>query len=307
MKVVVTGARGFVGQALMPSLARAGWEAEGVGRQVLGSIGPETDWTPHLVGATAVVHLAGMVHVMHEPTPAEIAAFARVNTEGTEKLAYDAAGAGVKRLLYLSTSKVMGDLDSMRPLTEEDPPDPQGPYSHSKLEAEIRLRAISRETGLECVILRPPLVYGPGVKGNLLSLLRLCERPLPLPFKSVDNRRSLISIHNLSDAIVHSLSHPSAAGLTAFVKDASDLSTSDLVSHLRRGMDMPPRLVPIPGSVLSAGLKVVGRREMAIRLLGSFRLDDSLFRNTVDWSPPQFVDEGLAQMARWFSGRERAV
>ncbi len=302
MKVVVTGSNGFVGQTLTSHLAREGWQTAELGRREVGNIGPETDWMARLAGADAVIHLAAMVHVMHEPTPEEAAGFHTVNALGTEKLALDAGRAGVRRLVFLSTSKVMGDRDPGRPFTEADHPAPGDPYTRSKLEGEERLRTAAAASGLEFVILRPPLVYGPGVKANFLSLLRLCASPWPLPLESVANERSFISVDNLCDAIVRCVSAPSAAGLTAFVRDGTDLSTPQLITNLRREMSRPVRLVPVPSSILKAATRLLGRTETATRLLDSFRFDDSLFRRTLDWSPPQTAAEGLSQVARWFVG-----
>jgi len=303
MKIAVTGAHGFVGRTLMPTLANTGWEPVGVGRRDVGPIGPTSDWGPVLRGAEIVVHLAAMVHVMHKPTSEESAAFFAVNTQGTEKLARDAVKAGVRRLVFLSSAKVMGDQDPGRPFAEGDAPDPGDAYANSKLRAEEGLRRVGSEMGLEIAILRPPLVYGPEVKGNFLRLLGLCAHRWPLPFKSVRNGRSLISVRNLSHAIAQCVEVESAAGITAFVSDGVDLSTPELIAALRGGMNRPAGLVPMPPGVLSGSLRAMGRGELSTRLLSSFRLDDTLIRRSLAWSPPQPPEEGLAEVARWFIDR----
>ncbi len=307
MRVAVTGANGFVGTALMPSLGAAGLAPIAVGREQVGDIGPDTDWKPSLDGVDAVVHLAALVHVMHAATPEDSARFNVVNAEGTEKLARDAARSGVRRLVFLSTSKVMGDRDHGRPLAETDEPMPRDAYARSKLAAEDCLRAVAEETALEFVIIRPPLVYGPGAKGNFLSLLRLCDSPWPLPLKSIENKRSLVSLTNLCDAICRCVIEPAASGLSAFVTDGVDISTPELVETLRSGMGRSAHLLPFPTRALAIGLNLVRRGAMAERLLGSFSVDGAALRETVAWTPPQLQRTALRETAASFAGRRRNV
>jgi len=331
--VLLTGATGFVGRALIPALTAAGfqvraavrgsfppsgrfpWE-EGSSTRTperrsvelirIDDIGPATRWNEALAGMDAVVHLAARVHVMAEAMPDGLAAYRRVNVEGTEGLALAAAAAGVRRFVFLSTIKVNGEATRTRPFTESDPPAPQDAYARSKGEAEQALRRIGAQTGMEVVILRPPLVYGPGVKGNFLSLLKIVARGVPLPLGSVKNRRSLIYVGNLADAIVKCLEHPAAAGETFLVRDAEDLSTPELVHRLARALGVAPRLIPVPPSWLVLGGRWLGRGAAVERLAGSLTVDDSRIRDALGWHPPYSLDEGLEATGRWYRERGRS-
>ncbi|WP_235893081.1 UDP-glucose 4-epimerase family protein [Pelomicrobium methylotrophicum] len=331
--VLVTGATGFVGRALIPALTAAGFEvraavrgscppagrflwAEGSGARAperrsvelirIDDIGPATRWNEALAGVDAVVHLAARVHVMEASAREAIAEYRRVNTAGTERLALAAAAAGVRRFVFLSTIKVNGEATRARPFAESDPPVPQDPYARSKWEAEQALHRIGAQTGMEVVILRPPLVYGPGVKGNFLSLLKIVARGVPLPLGSVKNRRSLIYVGNLADAIVKCLEHPAAAGETFLVRDAEDLSTPELVRRLACALGVAPRLIPVPPSWLVLGGRWLGRGAAVERLAGSLAVDDSRIRDALGWHPPYSVDEGLEATGRWYRERARS-
>ena len=245
MRVLVTGATGFIGRHMCPALLAAGHDVsvavrrkdfpdmpEAAAFHVVPDIGPKTDWTEALAGAEAVVHLAARAHVTEEPAADSAAEFHRVNAEGTASLAAAAAAAGVRRFLYLSSSRAAGERTGDRPFSESDPPKPKDAYGTSKWDGEKALLDIASQSGLEAVILRPPLVYGPGVKGNFLRLLKLCRLGPPLPFAAVNNRRSFIYVGNLADAAVHCLGAEEAAGETYFVRDGEDMSTPDLIRRL---------------------------------------------------------------------------
>jgi nucleoside-diphosphate-sugar epimerase len=273
MRVLVTGPGGFVGRALVPRLEAHGHRVVRAGRREVGEIGPATRWP--LEGVEAVVHLAAQVH---DPDAAP-ETFDRVNRQATIGLARAAAAAGIPRFVFLSTAKVMGER-SERPLRESDPPRPEGPYAVSKLAAEAALPA-------HAVVLRPPLVHGPGVGANFRALLRLCRSGLPLPFAGLENRRSLIAVGNLADAILRCLEAPGARGVY-HVRDG-DFSTPELVAELRRARGMAPRLFRIPRGLL---------RVAPAALVGSLQLDDGAFRRDFGWAPPVPAAAALAETAR---------
>ena len=228
------------------------------GEQLIGELDSDTNWTVALNGVDAVVHLAARVHVMHDRRRFPQQAFHRVNALGTVRLAEQAAAAGVKRLVFLSSIKVNGE-GSPVPYRETDPPAPQDPYAISKWEAEQGLHDIAARTGLEVVILRPPLVYGPGVKANFRRLMNAVRKGIPLPFGSIDNRRSLLYLGNLVDAIRVCIEHPAAANKTYLISDGEDVSTPDLVRRLARAMNRPARLLAVPPALLTAAGNAVGQ------------------------------------------------
>jgi len=311
MRVLVTGATGFVGWPLCQDLARRGWQVraavrnqarlpEGCEHCIVGDIGPATDWTEALEGVDAVAHLAARVHVMRERAEDPLASFRRTNVEGTLRLAGAAARAGVGRLVFLSSVKALADASPDGPLTDSSSPNPQDPYGISKYEAEAGLREIANQFHLEVVILRPPLVYGPGVKGNLRALLKLVDRRVPLPLGAVRNQRSLLGLGNLVDAIGLGLSHPAAPGGAFLLCDGDDLSTAELVRRLGAALGRRTALFPVPVSLLKLGAGCVGRAAEARRLLNSLTVDDRPIRQELEWKPPFTVDEGLAEMVAWF-------
>lgn len=316
MKVLVTGASGFVGRGLCPVLVEQAHEVVAVLRSasaiempkqleaypspaIVGSIGPETNWQPLLKGVHAVVHLAARVHVMRDAASDPLSVFRSVNTAGTLNLARQSAAAGVKRFVFVSSIKVNGE-GRESPYTESDPPGPQDAYAISKWEAEQGLREIESATGMEVVVLRPPLVYGPGVGANFLRLMRMVEKRRPLPFGRVENRRSLLYLGNFTDAIRLCLEHPAAAGKTYLLSDGEDVSSADLVRRLARAMKRPARLLPVPASWLRTAGALAGRSAEMDRLLGSLAVDSSQIRRELGWRPPFSMEDGLGQTVAYF-------
>ena len=302
-KVLVTGATGFVGRPVCDQLSARGCmvapavrDVSGLPNEVVtGDIGPLTDWSDALTGCNSVVHLAARVHVMRKTAVVPANAYAAVNTAGTLNLALQAATAGVRRFVFLSSIKVNGEetIAGCR-FGPADAPSPQDAYATSKADAEAGLRSIASATSMECVIVRAPLVYGPGVKGNFAEMMRAVARGLPLPFGAVtDNRRSLVGLDNLVDLIVTCIDHPAAANQTFLVSDGEDLSTADLLRRLGAAMGKPARLLNIPPALLGAAAAFIGKRAVAQRLLGNLQVDISHTCRTLGWKPPISVDEGL--------------
>jgi nucleoside-diphosphate-sugar epimerase len=308
MRVLVTGASGFVGKRLCEELTARGIpfigtsRAGGNGLRGVGELAAGTEWSSVLDGVTAVVHLAARVHVMSETEIDPVEAFRRVNVDGTVNLARQAVKAGVRRFVFVSSVKVNGEATTSAPFSVNDTPVPQDPYGVSKHEAEIALWKLARETGLEVVVVRPPLVYGPGVKANFRNLMRAISRGIPLPVGSVSNRRSMIALDNLVDFLVAAVSHDNAAGHTFLVSDGEDISTAMLVRKLAAAMHRSPRLIPVPIAVLRAIGAVTGKSGAIDRLTGSLQIDDSPCRQLLGWTPPVSVDRGIdATVAHFLS------
>ena len=301
---LVTGASGFIGSHLMRELQRRGLPARGVSRQALPgltripSYGPDCDWREHLNGIRTVVHLAARVHVMHETANDPLAQFRHANVAATANLARQAAAAGVKRFVFLSSIKVNGErTEPGKPFTADDPPHPQDPYGVSKAEAEAALREIGRETGLEIVIIRPPLVYGQGVGGNFRSLMRWAARGVPSIFRKVKNRRSLVYVGNLCDLVITTLTHPNAANRTFLVSDGEALSTHELLATLTSAFGRKPRSIPVSPAALRLLGSLAGRRPVVERLLDSLEVEISTTRETLSWKPPFTCSAGLRATA----------
>ncbi len=306
-KVLVTGGTGFLGSALLRKLMDAGQPViapvrvaliepvASVAWPVVGNIDSETRWQEILSGVDVVIHSAARVHVMDEHEEDPITAFRAVNVEGTLNLARQAASAGVRRFVFISSIKVNGEqTDDRPPFSPEDTPSPEDPYGISKREAEDGLRAMAQETGMEVVIIRPPLVYGPGVKGNFRSLIKLAGFPLPLPLGGIYNRRSLVYLGNLVDFLLHAAEHPAAANQTFLVSDGDDLSTTDLLRSVRKALGRPGLLIPVPGRWLWKATELLGQGAIGQRLCGSLQVDISKNERLLGWKPPYSVAEGLA-------------
>jgi nucleoside-diphosphate-sugar epimerase len=311
MRVLVTGATGFVGRTLAKELrARTGYSVHTSVRRSNHSVdglaqstfvcelAPETDWTQVVSGTDVVVHTAARVHVMNDKAVDPPAEFRRVNVDGTLNLARQAASAGVRRFVFISSIKVNGEVTlAGHPFAADDVPAPQDAYGISKLEAEQGLKQIAVETGMAVVVIRPPLVYGPGVRANFQTLLRTVAWGLPLPLGSVDNRRSLVALDNLVDFIVTCIDHPRAANQTFMVSDGEDISTPELIRRMAHAMGRPARLIPMPVWLLKAGATMLGKRDMVQRLLGSLQVDIEKASRLLDWRPPISLDQGLKKVA----------
>ncbi|MDO8773730.1 MAG: SDR family oxidoreductase [Burkholderiaceae bacterium] len=304
--ILVTGATGFVGSALIARLAHEGIETRacvrrdnasmpnGVHTVQVGDLTADADWSHALTGVGVIVHAAARVHVMDDTATDPMAEFRRVNVQGTLLLARQAAAAGVRRFVFISSIKVNGEATKLGiPFSADDFPAPLDPYGVSKMEAEQGLREIAGQTGMEVVIIRPPLVYGPGVKANFAALMRAVQRGWPLPLGAVHNQRSLVALDNLVDFIVTCITHPQAANQTFLVSDGRDLSTTELVRGMAHAAGVPARLVPVPVWALQAGAALLGKGDAVQRLCGNLQVDISKARSLLGWVPPISVDEGL--------------
>ncbi|MBT9551213.1 MAG: SDR family oxidoreductase [Hydrogenophaga sp.] len=302
--IAVTGASGFVGRALCASmrtqgrtvvpLVRTADQTHPAGARAIGDIGPDTDWTHALRGVDCVVHCAARVHVVHDEHPDPLGAFRRVNVDGTRALAMAAAAAGVRRLVFVSSLKVHGEQTLPgAPFHARSTPAPQDAYGQSKWEAEQALWAVSATTGLEIVVVRPPLVYGPGAKANFLRLMQWVARGLPLPLGGIHNRRSLLALDNLTDLLQICIDHPAAAGQTLLASDDHDMSTPELIRGLATAMGRPARLLPVPVSWLRLAGRLTGQTPQIERLTGSLQVDIGHTREVLSWTPPWTVQQAL--------------
>ncbi len=317
IRVLVTGADGFIGRAVCIALAEGGHHVVAgtrSGRVVasarenrrLGDLGHPEGMERWVSNIDAIVHLAARVHIMTEKSSDPLAEYRRVNVEGTRYLAEAAEREGVRRLVFLSTAKVNGDATTGRPFSGADLPNPQDSYGKSKWEAEQLLAEIGSRGRLETVVLRVPLVYGPGVRANFLSLLRLCDTHFPLPFGAItDNRRSLIYVGNLASAIAKALQHPNAAGKTFLVSDGAAVSTAELVRTMRAALERPARLLSISPGLLRLTLSLVGKAAVADRLTGSLEIDNGAIVKALGWHAPWAVQAGIAATAAWYRSTPR--
>ncbi len=324
-KVLVTGANGFVGRATCTALADLDIPVRRAVRSLppeasppvqwredisraqetcrVGDIGESTDWSKALDGIGVVVHLAAHVHVMKKSGARALAEFHRVNTAGTEQLARAAVKAGVRRFVYLSSVGVHGRSTNGRPFTEADVPHPHDAYTMSKWEAEQKLRTIANDSALEIVILRPPIVYGPGEPGNFVRLVQLVDSGLPLPLEAASARRSLIYVRNLVNAIITCVQHPGAAGQTFLVSDGEDISTRELVCRIADALGRRTTLIPLPLGCLRVLGRLTGKSKQLNSLLGSLVIDSSRIRRELAWSPPCSMSDGLRATADWYLAR----
>jgi len=311
MKILVTGAGGFVGRALCRDLLERNCDVRAAVRDLAraGDLGCEVVCVPDIAAPAAwdgalkdvsvIVHLAARVHVMKDTASNPLAAFRAVNVAGSVALARAAADAGVRRLVYVSSIKVNGEATNGERFSECDAPSPIDPYGISKWEAEQALREIADVRGLELVIVRPPLVYGAGVGGNFLRLLKLVRSGVPLPFGAVDNARSLVFVRNLTDVLTACAIAERAAGKIFLVSDGEDLSTAELVNELARLMRKRAVLLPIPAQLLRIAGRCTGRQDEVERLIGTLLIDSSAIRTQLGWKPPFTVAEGLLQTVHW--------
>ncbi|MDD2101074.1 UDP-glucose 4-epimerase family protein [Pseudomonas putida] len=312
--ILLTGATGFVGGAILKRLhdekkhsvmVAVRHESRSLARSVpqirIGSLDGSTNWEGHFVDSGVVIHSAARVHVMNDVEADPLAAFRKVNVEGTLNLARQAADAGIRRFIFISSIKVNGEgTEHGVSYTAEDSPAPMDPYGISKMEAEQGLRKLAAETAMEIVIIRPVLVYGPGVKANFLNMMRWLDRGIPLPFGAIHNSRSLVALDNLVDLIVTCIDHPAAANQTFLVSDGEDLSTTALLSKMAKALNKPARLIPIPSWMLQGVAGLLGKKGLSQRLCGSLRVDISKTRSLLGWIPPRSVDEALANTAKHF-------
>lgn len=308
MRIVVTGASGFVGRRIVARLVAAGHDVVGAARQpgdfpgarhrAAPDLGPVADWSPVVAGADVVVHAAARVHVMRERERDPLAAFRHANVEGTRLLGHAAVQAGVRRFLFISSIKVNGEhTDDRPPFTPDDKPAPIDPYGISKHEAEIALAAIGDAGGMEIAAIRPVLVHGVGVKGNMAGLARLAARGWPLlflPLGAVMNRRSLVHVDNLADMVAVAAAHPGPLPSVMLIRDDESPSTAELLQRLARAAGREARLPRLPLPWLHAAARVIGREAIAERLLGSLEVADDATRTALGWNPPVTFNDGLA-------------
>lgn len=322
MKVLITGATGFVGQGMLEKLGRqSGWEPHLALRRMpsdkvvhsqpytwVKDLSPETNWRDALKGCQAVVHCAARVHIMDDPEADPLTAFRYTNVEGSLNLARQAAETGVKRFVFISSIKVNGEHTLPdRPFQADDTPAPSDPYGISKHEAEQGLLVLAEETSMEVVIIRPPLVYGPGVKANFATLMRWLNKRVPLPLGAIHNRRSLVARSNLVDLVVTCLEHPAAANQIFLVGDGEDLSTTQLLRRMGQVLGKPVRLLPVPAGLLEKGAAMLGKRDVAQRLCGSLYIDISKAQRLLGWKPPVSVEAALQETAEAFLKNQKSI
>ncbi len=303
---LITGATGFVGASVINRLIADGLFPVAAVRKrpiicptecsvvEVGDLEPNTDWSGALIGIQSVVHTAARVHVMKDPSANPLTEFRRVNVEGTLNLARQAALAGVHRFIFVSSIKVNGEQTKIgRPFTEKDMANPLDPYGISKYEAEVGLRLIAKETGMEVVIIRPVLVYGHGVKGNFLSMMCWLHKGIPLPLGAINNLRSFVALDNFVDFIVTCLHHPAAANQLFLVSDGADISTTQLLQYTASAMGVNSRLMPLPAIIIQVAAKLLRKSEVAKRLCGNLQVDISKAHKLLGWVPPISLREGL--------------
>ena len=305
MKILVTGANGFIGTQLSETLANSGHQVRNTAR----SIAPNSLITSEMItcdlesadnldhlttGCDAIVHLAGRAHVMSDDPATSESLYLSANVDVTRRLAQSAARTGVKRMILMSSVKVNGESTTIdSPFTSQDTPNPQDPYGRSKTQAEQTLWDVASASGLEGVVIRPPLVYGPGVRANFASLIGIVDRGIPLPLGSIRNKRSFVSVDNLIDCIATALQSPNAGGQTFLVSDGQDLSTPELIRSIASSLHKSPMLIPIPTALLKLAATTAGKRSAYDRLCGSLTVDIALTKQKLSWTPPFTVQDSL--------------
>ncbi len=317
--VLITGATGFIGRALCQALASRGGNtlrmavrhqlpdadaSHALGDVVVtGDINAQTNWQRALAGVDAIVHTAARAHILADRSKDPLAEFRRINVDGTLNLARQSMAAGVRRFIHVSSIGVNGNQTPLgQPFTERSPADPQDAYAVSKLESELGLHELLKGSQTELVIIRPPLVYGPGAPGNFRRLLKLAASGLPVPLGDIHNKRSLVALDNLIDLMITCIDHPAAANQIFLVSDGEDLSTTELFLNMRAALRVPPRMLPIPVFILQAGAAVLGRKALAQRLCQSLQLDISKARTLLGWSPPVTIDQALRESVKGDDG-----
>ena len=310
-RIAVTGANGFVGRAVMRSLLDAGKQPVGIVRQGAGAeavqiTSLDTITPAAFEGCASVVHLAARVHVMYDDAADPLAAFRAINVYGALKAADAARRAGAKRFVFVSSTKALSEFDHGEPLKETDERHPADPYGASKAEAEVMLQEFGMRTGLEIVIVRPPLVYGADVRANFLALMSAIAKGMPLPIGAVTARRSLVYVENLASALVECATHPRAASQIFHVADGEDPGVAELARRLGHHLNRPAHLLPVPVGVLRAAGRLTRKSAQIERLTGSLRVDSTHIRDVLGWHPPYSLDAGLAATTRWFLAQRTA-
>ena len=313
-KILITGATGFIATPLIRALREQGHILSGTTRKTgvfsgtngiplhkVPEISENTDWSNIISGAEVVIHLAARVHIMKDQSRNPIEAFRRVNTLGTKSLALQAANAGIKRFIFLSTVKVAGETSPIDGFKESGPISPNDPYSISKYEAEQELLKIAQSSSMEVVIIRPPLVHGPNVKGNFLSLLKLAKKNYPLPLNSINNKRSLIFVDNLTDAIAKAVEHPKAANKIFFLSDEENLSTTELINKISTAFGSKARIFNVPQKYLDLFGKITGNTEIVKRLTQTLTVNSTRIKSDLNWSPPFQSDDGIEKTVNWYN------
>jgi len=314
MNVLITGATGFVGsrtvellnskEGFTPIAAirnKCSFSAPKVRSVIVENLDAETKWSSSLKNIQVVIHTSARVHIMKDTSGDPLSEFRRVNVEGTLNLARQAATAGIKRFVFISSIKVNGENTNLnQPFTEADSPEPVDPYGISKFETEMGLYKLAKATGMEVVCIRPPLVYGPGVKANFQSMMEWLYKSAPLPFGSIHNKRSLVALDNLVDFILTCIEHPNAANQTFLISDGEDLSTTELLERVVSILGKKSRLLPVNQGVLEFILKLCGQKALAQRLCGSLQVDITKAKKLLNWTPPISLEKGLRKATKYF-------
>ncbi|MGX5219798.1 UDP-glucose 4-epimerase family protein [Pseudomonas segetis] len=320
-KILLTGASGFVGYGVYKRLSQSGMgdlilalrnpfpgQLQSTLVKLIPTIDGTADWSEIIDGTHVVIHCAARVHVMRDHSSDSLAEFRKVNVEGTLNLARQAVAAGVKRFIFISSVKVNGEGTKLESSYQaDDEPAPVDPYGISKFEAEQALQSLAAQTSMEVVIIRPVLVYGPGVKANFLSMMDWLNKGIPLPFGALYNKRSLVALDNLVDLIVTCIDHPAAANETFLVSDGVDLSTTEMLVKMGMALGKSVRLLPVPSWMLQAGALVLNKQALAQRLCGSLQVDISKAHRLLGWVPPVSVDEAFRCTAKHYLAQQNGM